>query len=40
MYFEMYKYLKPGQIGKFKLDQFEINEKNRPLRYYLEEFKS
>jgi hypothetical protein len=31
----MHEYLKPGQVGKFKLDQFEITAKNRPIRYYL-----
>jgi hypothetical protein len=35
MYKEMHQYLKPGKVGSFSLDQFEINDSNRPWRYYL-----
>ena len=35
MYYKMHEYLKPGKIGNFSLNQFEINESNRPWRYYL-----
>jgi len=34
-YCKMHEHLKPGEKGSFKLDVFEINEKNRPWRYYL-----
>jgi len=35
MYKEMHQYLKPRQVGQFYLDKFEINDSNRPWRYYI-----
>lgn len=35
MYTEMAEVLNNGQVGEFKLEQFEITEKNRPWRDYI-----